>query len=265
MCRYPSTIIRQKDKKRFWVNCGKCDECLRARRLSLAYRMIQDASRPGVDCYMLTLTYDDEHIPEDNKVNKKDCQLFFKRLRKYGLKFSYLLCSEYGEKKGRSHYHAIILFRNYEGTLNNLHDKIELAWKNGFIVLEPCGARGINYVMKYMHKQNNFQLISKKPFIGHSIINDKRIVQQYLNDYTFSIDGVYYPVYKLLKNKIEHANLTDEERIIFSLHKEKYYEKLLDDKVKNKFNNDWALYYREQAKKAMDIYIINKSYEKQKT
>ena len=71
----------------------------------------------------VTLTYDEEHIPQDFSLQKKDSVGFFKRLRSY-LDYSnekrqikYYCCGEYGEKKdpmrpdkqhGRPHYHAII-------------------------------------------------------------------------------------------------------------------------------------------------------------
>lgn len=71
----------------------------------------------------VTLTYDEEHIPKDFSLQKKDPVGFFKRLRSYldysnaNRQIKYYCCGEYGEKKdplrpeknhGRPHYHAII-------------------------------------------------------------------------------------------------------------------------------------------------------------
>lgn len=70
----------------------------------------------------LTLTYDEEHIPKDFSLHKKDVQGFFKRLRSYlaykdDRVIKYYCCGEYGEHKdptrpdknhGRPHYHLII-------------------------------------------------------------------------------------------------------------------------------------------------------------
>jgi len=47
----------------------------------------------------VTLTYDDEHLPSDQGLHKRDLQLFFKRLRKSGLVFKYYAVGEYGEKE----------------------------------------------------------------------------------------------------------------------------------------------------------------------
>lgn len=47
----------------------------------------------------VTLTYDDEHLPSDKALHKKEVQNFMKRLRKYsGLKLRYYAVGEYGTK-----------------------------------------------------------------------------------------------------------------------------------------------------------------------
>lgn len=58
----------------------------------------------------ITLTYDNNHIPADGSIDKRELQLFFKRLRKKinPIKIKYLACGEYGEKFGRPHYHACV-------------------------------------------------------------------------------------------------------------------------------------------------------------
>ena len=68
----------------------------------------------------ITLTYDNEHLPKDESIDKDELQRFFKRLRKnYPPKtIKYFACGEYGDKKKRAHYHAIIF-----GVGNNHEDK----------------------------------------------------------------------------------------------------------------------------------------------
>lgn len=62
----------------------------------------------------LTLTYDDEHLPKDIGLHKKDLVGFFKRLRAYldysdeNTRIKYYGVGEYGDKTKRPHYHAII-------------------------------------------------------------------------------------------------------------------------------------------------------------
>jgi len=57
----------------------------------------------------LTLTYNDEHLPEGGTLVKRDLQLFMKRLRKeYGEGIRFFACGEYGDRNLRPHYHLIL-------------------------------------------------------------------------------------------------------------------------------------------------------------
>lgn len=54
---------------------------------------------------MVTLTYDDVHLPHYGQLLKSDLQKFFKRMRhEYG-KFRYVACGEYGDQSRRPHFH----------------------------------------------------------------------------------------------------------------------------------------------------------------
>lgn len=62
----------------------------------------------------LTLTYDDEHLPENGSLHKPDLQKFFKRLRFHtGKEIRYYACGEYGEKTLRAHYHVCLFGHNF--------------------------------------------------------------------------------------------------------------------------------------------------------
>lgn len=62
------------------------------------------------DNSMITLTYDDQHIPTNYSVDKREWQLFMKRLRKSlePKKIRFFACGEYGDLTLRPHYHSII-------------------------------------------------------------------------------------------------------------------------------------------------------------
>lgn len=59
----------------------------------------------------LTLTYNDSNLPIGSEgrttINKRDLQLFWKRMRKAGFDLRYYAVGEYGDNTGRPHYHAI--------------------------------------------------------------------------------------------------------------------------------------------------------------
>ncbi|MDR1367216.1 MAG: hypothetical protein LBJ76_00670 [Candidatus Accumulibacter sp.] len=70
---------------------------------------MHEASLHDENCF-ITLTYDDEHLPENGSLCYSHFQLFMKRLRKKftGKRISFYMCGEYGDTTSRPHYHAIL-------------------------------------------------------------------------------------------------------------------------------------------------------------
>ena len=119
-----------------WIPCTKCVTCKLAYALEWATRIDHEMKTAnGVGCF-LTLTISPKHMVTEGfthkgeyfppySIYKRSLQLFFKRLRKeFAIdvpnpetgrtrkvyqKFRYLACGEYGERKGRPHYHACII------------------------------------------------------------------------------------------------------------------------------------------------------------
>ncbi len=70
--------------------------------------------RTSYQAWYVTLTYNPEHLPPGGNLVPKELQEFLKRLRKNTkYTFRYLASGEYGEDKGRPHYH-LILFADRE-------------------------------------------------------------------------------------------------------------------------------------------------------
>lgn len=101
------------------IPCGKCIGCRLDYSRTWADRMMLEleSSKKGI---FVTLTYNNNHVPftEDEytgefgvlSLDKRDVQLFFKRLRKRypDKEIRYYLSGEYGTNTKRPHYHAII-------------------------------------------------------------------------------------------------------------------------------------------------------------
>ena len=138
------------------VPCGKCVICQLKRLDDWTFRILAE-KESAVNAYFVTLTYNDEHLPEF--VNKRDIQLFFKRLRKAcrsgGLK--YFITSEYGETNNRPHYHAII-FNVFPKNIKyylRMNDLFEKVWQNGYTyTVSDVNESSIRYVVKYILKEN---------------------------------------------------------------------------------------------------------------
>lgn len=74
-----------------------------------ATRIAHEASLHDENSF-LTLTYQDEMLPDDYSISVRELQLFMKRLRKAiaPIKVRFFACGEYGDDNGRPHYHAIL-------------------------------------------------------------------------------------------------------------------------------------------------------------
>jgi len=96
--------------------CGNCLSCLQKKRATWSFRLLQEMY-VSESAYFLTLTYDNENVPRNESgipiLNKRDLQLFKKRLRKFNKKYTkvsvrYYSVGEYGTRSYRPHYHSII-------------------------------------------------------------------------------------------------------------------------------------------------------------
>ena len=157
------------------IPCGKCAGCIIDKAKQNANRVALELKfwKKGV---FVTLTYDPQHIPNHRSLKKSDLQKFWKRLRKKekGLKpwyhkdklqfpIRYISCGEYGEKKGRPHYHAIILnwmpddLKPYKQ--NKWKDwtytskKLQKIWGLGKVIVGIASYESATYVAQYVGKK----------------------------------------------------------------------------------------------------------------
>lgn len=115
----------------------------------------------------ITLTYNDEHIPADQSLNYSHYQKFMRSLRKKTKKkLRFYMCGEYGEEKGRPHYHAVIFghaFREdryYWKKTNGGHvlyrsKTLEQLWKYGDSNIGDVTFESAQYVAGYVTKKLN--------------------------------------------------------------------------------------------------------------
>ena len=136
------------------VPCGHCLACRKNLADSWVIRLYFELLDYDYKACFLTLTYNDEHLPKDKSVHKRDVQLFLKRLRKHFDKYEpdrkklkYFCAAEYGETNMRPHYHMILF-----GVGMRDRAVIEDAWQNGFIAMRYADVKNIRYTVKYLHK-----------------------------------------------------------------------------------------------------------------
>jgi hypothetical protein len=161
--------------------CGKCYEC-KARRVSgWSFRLMKEAE-VSTSAFFVTLTYAPEYTKTTKNgfmnLDKRDLQLFMKRLRKRNEnKLKYYAVGEYGGKTDRPHYHIILLNADVE--------TIQYAWELGEIHIGDVNESSIGYTLKYVSKesripkhqnddrQKEFSLMSKR--MGENYLTSQMI------------------------------------------------------------------------------------------
>ena len=244
----------QVDPRAILIPCGKCIGCRLDYSRQWADRMMLelDSRKKAI---FVTLTYDNDHVPftEDEEtgsfgwltLDKRDLQLFFKRLRKYfsDKEIKYYASGEYGSHTLRPHYHAIIFGlsiedfpdhvlkgRNELGQRHFTSGTLQSIWSNGFVVLAEVNWRTCAYVSRYVQKKvfhgmqysdlfgvvPEFSLCSRRPGIGSKFLDDHKFLFDSSTIYVNGVpDGMKIPKYFLKKLSLidpEKYDMLCEER-----------------------------------------------------
>lgn len=202
------------------IPCGQCINCRLQRSKEWSIRLMYELPKHNYG-YFITLTYNDENLPANNSLQKKDIQDFLKRWRNKGYRYhvdglKYYYCGEYGsaDNTERPHYHMIAFMDNPIPDLklhsynfgNPLYKSNYLSnrWGKGFVSIGEVTQESRQYVAGYINKK----LLGK----GASIYDEKGI----LPPYTESSNGLskltpeeiekiyeYDIVYRMGKNQIK--------------------------------------------------------------
>jgi len=123
----------------------------------------------------VTLTYDEKSVPP--ALVKADLQKFFKRLRHHYGSFRYFACGEYGERTRRPHYHALIFGHDFLAGAeaigaHYINPVVSAIWGMGNTMVDPVNMAACCYVSGYVSKKSHdpdtFNLMSRRPGIGHT-------------------------------------------------------------------------------------------------
>jgi len=143
--------------------CGQCTGCRLERAKTWAVRCLHEASLHS-DNSFITLTYNDENLPVDESLDHRQVQLFFKKLRKAGIRFRYYMCGEYGENfTKRPHYHIIMFgYRpndleaygvNKQGKTLYTSPELTKIWAKGNTDVGDVNYESASYVARYIMKK----------------------------------------------------------------------------------------------------------------
>jgi hypothetical protein len=144
--------------------CGQCVGCRLERSRQWAIRCMHEASLYKNNCF-ITLTYDDQHLPDDYSLHYDDFQRFMKRLRKryQGKTIRFYMAGEYGENFGRPHFHACIFNLDFEdkylwqktdsGSKIYRSKILEELWPFGYSSIGEVNFQSAAYVARYIMKK----------------------------------------------------------------------------------------------------------------
>lgn len=170
--------------------CGQCLPCRINRRRVWQHRLILESLKHPASCFV-TLTYNDEHLPDGGSLSPHDLQKFLKRLRRViePLKIRFYGVGEYGDRTWRPHYHLAIF-----GIGIDFVHVIADAWSVdgvpiGHVVVGSLTFESAGYIAGYVTKKltngkdekvcevldgryPEFARMSNRPGIGSGVIDE---------------------------------------------------------------------------------------------
>lgn len=227
------------------IPCGQCMGCRMDKSREWAIRCVHEAQMHQQNCF-ITLTFANEHLPENFSISKRDLQLFFKRLRKSiePIKIRYYSCGEYG-KNGteRPHYHALIFGYDFNqktvysikrGKYLYTSPELNKLWPYGISTIGSIEYQSAAYCARYSMKkvggdrvldhycrrhpltgkvylvEPEFCLMSSVPGIGQTWL-DKYYSDVFPHDYVV-LNGRKHPVPRFYTRKLPDEELEEIKR-----------------------------------------------------
>lgn len=185
--KFGKNYLKHKYRKIEPVGCGQCIGCQLDYSRDRATQMMTEkyfgyngGKYPDNTCWFVTLTYSDEYLPihktvrtdtgeifEGISLDKRDHQLFMKKIRKHfkDCKIKFVVAGEYGSQTHRPHYHYIFFglplpvetFKKIH--MNALHqptwtcEELSKIWGKGYVEIGRVDWRSCAYVARYTLKK----------------------------------------------------------------------------------------------------------------
>lgn len=147
--------------------CRKCQSCREQRVQDYIGRCRAEAHTSDA-VRVLTLTYADS--PNASYLVYRDVQKMLKLLRRHGYRVRYLIAGEYGEEKGRAHWHGVLFFKGALPVLPEVGVECQMwrpYWPHGFTFVQHPSVQGYRYVLKYVLKAESHDGLRQTPNQTH--------------------------------------------------------------------------------------------------
>lgn len=129
--------------------CGQCLHCRINKRRVWTARILLEELASDFSCFV-TLTYDQDNLPDGGCLDARALQLYLKRLRKAvsPRKFRHYSVGEYGDKSGRPHYHLALFGIGQESRF-----EIKKCWPFGIVHIGELNKNTAQYIAGYVTKK----------------------------------------------------------------------------------------------------------------
>lgn len=288
MCLFPRfnnaiNSVAYKRGLRFF-DCGACPECLSSRTRKVVLACAMESSTSLHSC-MVTLTYDNYkrdasgkiigELPPDTalKCEKRDIQLFMKRLRKKysGTSIKYYCTAEYGSRTGRAHYHALLFGVDFSedavfykkskrGNFIYTSRTLTKLWNHGICTVDKIGISPstASYCSKYTSKS---QSRSANPFSLRSHHLGLKAMLESFNGLYYVIEGVKYPIPRTVWNHYIESKYSKEYALLGMPISSRYIPmRKVDGVVLNRSEYDFGCYLRSNFRAVRDSDPLYLSY-----
>jgi len=145
--------------------CNQCIGCRISRSQEWATRLMHESQMHERNAF-ITLTFSDDHLPENYSIDKRDTQLFMKRLRKSlePKTVRFFACGEYGDQTLRPHYHLLVFGHQFSdlklhsanrGSPLYTSEQLSKLWPFGHSTTGHITYASAAYVARYAMKKIN--------------------------------------------------------------------------------------------------------------
>lgn len=194
------TILRDEGGvDRYQGACGRCWQCKRNKINDYVGRGLCEAET-AVASATVSLTYAPRNDGAEKLLDPTHFTDFIRVLRDRGTLVRYIVAGEYGEERGRSHFHAVLFFHSQppkwrggvgpDGTMLREHwDE----WPHGHMCVDwQATSKSLRYCMWYIQKpERGWFSLSKKPVIGWPFF--QRRAEEYAQTGTVPQAWTYWP------------------------------------------------------------------------
>jgi hypothetical protein len=142
-------------------------------------RCVLEARNHEHNCF-ITLTYNDEHLPEDRSLDRQHLTKFFKRLRKHRGPFRYYACGEYGDLTKRAHYHACLFGLDFADKIQferkgdhtlYLSQQLTDIWGHGHCTVAELNFETAAYCARYVLKKK--LTVARQQQLHHALLDEE--------------------------------------------------------------------------------------------